>query len=108
VNFYRKSEAVHGCCSLSLPGAQPFGAPENVGCISDVCVLSHTLLCEFPHCRFCSRSGVGMAFKFILTLVLAMSEFGPAGNYMGAFPGTKCALSVHVGLNLTLGEGGAA
>ena len=23
-----------------------------------------------------------------------MSKIGPAGNYMGAFPGTKCALSI--------------
>ena len=70
--------------------------------------VSRMFLCKFLQCRFCSRSGVGRAFEFILTLVPAMSEIGPAGNYLGAFPGTKVCVIHTCGFELNPGGGGVA
>jgi hypothetical protein len=36
-----------------------------------------------------------------------MSEIGPAGNYMGAFPGTKVCVIHTCGFELNAGVGGA-
>jgi len=67
--------------------------------------VSHVFVCKFLQCRFCSGSGVGRAFKLILTLVPVMSEIGRTRNYMGAFPGTKLCIIRMCGFELIAGGG---